>query len=254
MHLKSFKVTKINGDIVREVLFHNGLNLIVGFPEDRLSTTNGLGKTTLLRCIDFCLAGEIKQLYEDPESKNKNEKVYQFLLTNNPSFTLIVEDENKSIISIERSIDLSKNKKKIINKINQKKYSNDEFKNKLSLLFFDNKSEKPSFRQLIPKFIRKDENQISNILKYLHPSTTNTSYEAIHSFLFGFNESGLLKEKIILTEEIKRLKNKKDLLSEKNKEHELEQLLPLLKKEIEELQEKRNTFQINEAYEKDEYE
>ncbi|AKD39220.1 hypothetical protein I926_09550 [Pasteurella multocida subsp. multocida OH4807] len=254
MRLKSFKVIKENGELVREITFHNGLNLIVGLPSNsKSSSTNGLGKTTLLRCIDFCLAGEIKQLYEDQESKNRNEQVYQFLFKNNPSFILTVEDKNNSVTTIKRSIDLSKKKDTITNIINEEIYSLEKFKDKLNLLFFRNINNKPSFRQLIPKFIRKDEDQISKILKYLHSATADIDYEAIHSFLFGFEKDELLKQKLDLSKKIKNLKNKKSIISNgNNKEHELEQLLLLLEKEIKELTNKRDSFQINEAYEKDE--
>ena len=43
--------------VIRDIRFHKGLNLIVDetSSEDQLQTGNSVGKTTVLRLIDFCL-------------------------------------------------------------------------------------------------------------------------------------------------------------------------------------------------------
>ena len=236
MYLKKLKIIKHNQELIREVSFHKGLNLIVGYPEldKKGTTTNSLGKTTALRVIDFCLGGTIQQLYLDSENRTKNVKVYNFLYENNLSFILIVEKNNLEI-SIERIINLSRKKNKIVNKIDSSFYSNDAFKVNLSKILFDNNEEKPSCRQLMPKFIRKDETQISNILKYLHNTTTAETYETIHCFLFGFNNPKLLNKKLTIEEKISALDKQDKVLTQQYKKYELEQVLPILKNEIEEL-------------------
>ena len=42
--------------VIREINFHKGLNLIVDdTPNSETSTGNNVGKTTILKLIDFCL-------------------------------------------------------------------------------------------------------------------------------------------------------------------------------------------------------
>ena len=55
MFLKSLDIK--NGDVlIREISFHKGINLIVDEtkPENKTESGNSVGKTTVLRLIDFC--------------------------------------------------------------------------------------------------------------------------------------------------------------------------------------------------------
>ena len=51
-----FKQLKIStfGNIIRDIPFHKGINLIVDESVDQV-TGNNVGKTTVLKLIDFCL-------------------------------------------------------------------------------------------------------------------------------------------------------------------------------------------------------
>ncbi|MEQ3660459.1 MAG: hypothetical protein ABNH21_16055 [Glaciecola sp.] len=95
-----------NGDeVIREVPFHKGINLIVDYTAPNSKKTdsgNSVGKTTVLRLIDFCLDGNAKNLYNDPEFKDSNVKIKNFLTQRNINITLnlienIEEPDSKTI-------------------------------------------------------------------------------------------------------------------------------------------------------------
>ncbi|EMC2307894.1 AAA family ATPase [Campylobacter upsaliensis] len=106
MFLESLIIKDVFGNNIRSVKFNpNGLNLIVGIP-DKDGSTNNIGKTTLIRCIDFCLGGKIEQLYKDKEFKTINDDIFSFLIKKQPYFEIILSN------SIQKNI-----KYKILRKI-----------------------------------------------------------------------------------------------------------------------------------------
>ena len=98
MFLKRLQI--FNGSkLINEVVFHKGINLIVDeTPEDptKKSTGNNVGKTTVLRLVDYCFGSDGKNIYQDTEFKNQpNTTVEKFL------------KENDIIISIELISDIN---------------------------------------------------------------------------------------------------------------------------------------------------
>lgn len=86
MFIKSLTIRKNGkkGGIVREIMFHKGVNLIIdnNNTSSNSETGNNVGKTTVLRLTDFCLGGDKKKIYQDPEFKGRNEegnKIKKFL-------------------------------------------------------------------------------------------------------------------------------------------------------------------------------
>ena len=72
MFLKSLKIATPT-EVIRELTFHKGLNLIVdNTPERETSTGNNVGKTTILKLVDYCLGQEGNVIYTDPENKRTN--------------------------------------------------------------------------------------------------------------------------------------------------------------------------------------
>lgn len=69
MFLKSLIISS-RTKVIREIKFRKGINLIVDESEGRI-TGNGVGKTTVLKLVDFCFGAEPKIIYEDTESKKK---------------------------------------------------------------------------------------------------------------------------------------------------------------------------------------
>ncbi|WP_180674039.1 AAA family ATPase, partial [Helicobacter sp. 13S00482-2] len=252
MFLDELNIMDYNGNEIRKVKFNpKGLNLIVGI-NDENGTTNGIGKTTLIRCIDFCLGGKIDQLYMDKEFKNSlNEDIFNFLRIKQPIFELIFRDNYLGVIYkvLRKITDTQKGLKVADQVFKNNSILEGEFNIILKEIFFNDSNKIPSFRQLIPKFIRKDEEQISNVLKFLHSSTSNQEYEKIHLFLFGFNNSSLLTSKLELESDSKRQEKIKKALSSRFRETDLRQILEIIKRDLEELCKKRDSFQIDIKYE-----
>ena len=62
MFLKSLTITRGDGAIIRDIRFHVGLNLIVDKTPgvSGKETGNNVGKTTVLKLVDFCLGATAK--------------------------------------------------------------------------------------------------------------------------------------------------------------------------------------------------
>lgn len=257
MFLSQLIITDYFDNEVRKVNFNpKGLNLVVGINNES-GTTNNIGKTTLIRCIDFCLNGKLEQLYIDKEFKNSiNEDIFNFFKNKQPTFQVIFKDSTSELIyKVSRKVIYEQEKFKFNNQI----FINDsvvegDFDTELKKIFFNNLSKKPSLRQLIPKFIRKDEQQVSNVLKYLHPTTSSSEYEKIHLFLFGFNAKALLQSKSDLELDLNRKKKAKEALGSRFNAKDLKQILEITKKDLEKLYKQREQFQLDDKYEIEEKE
>lgn len=256
MYIKELIISS-GDDEVRRVPFTKGLNLIVG-RVDKDGSSNNLGKTTLIRCINFCLGGKLKEFYEDEESKVTNKTVEDFILSNQLTFTLELSKElgeqSTDDLILSRTVTynpIKKNPIKVINKIGNDIYSTDKkYNHELKKIIFHSDIDRPTFRELIPKFVRKNDYEISNILRYLYKGTPDSTYELIHFFLFGFNLPKLLNDKSItnkkLIESEKKYKSLKSIIPEG-----LEQKLSLLNNELNIKTNQRNKFRIDEKYDVD---
>ncbi|STD59302.1 hypothetical protein [Empedobacter falsenii] len=190
MFLKSL-VIRNDEEIIREIPFHKGINLIVDETPspNKTESGNGVGKTTVLRLIDFCLDGDGKNIYIDPEFKNTNQKIESFLKENNIIIVLTlienIEDSKSRKIIIERNFLNYKNK---IQKINGESLSNDEFSTKLKELIFDSNAKNPTLKQLKSKNIRDEKNKLTQTIRVLPQNvTTDAIYESLHLFWFGID-------------------------------------------------------------------
>ncbi|ELV0377034.1 hypothetical protein SFE56_001781, partial [Campylobacter upsaliensis] len=121
-------------------------------------------------------------------------------------------------------------------------------------ILFNNQDEKPTLRQLIPKFIRKDDQQINNVLRFVHQTTPNAIYEKIHLFLFDFKAKNLLLLKGELEHKLNHKIGIKKALTSRFNIIDLKQILEINKKELEKLYQQRDNFQIDDKYELEEKE
>lgn len=249
MFLKTLTI-KSNKGIIREVKFNKGINLIIDESSKRI-TGNNIGKTTFLKLIDFCLGGDPKDIYIDPETKRDEVKVVKdFLISNEVSVILVLtdslEDDKARTIYIERNF-LSR--KKIIRKINGRDLTKDEFEKELSTIIFPNHvHEKPSFRQIISHNIRYKDLNINNTLKTLDVYTSDAEYETLYLYLLGCEfKSGDLKQEILL--KLKQEENYKTRLAKDQTKTTYEAILAVTINEIEQLNKKKQSFNLNENFE-----
>lgn len=249
MFLESLSIH--NEDVlIRHISFHKGINLIIDETKkiNKTDSGNSVGKTTVLRLIDFCLDGKGDNIYTDPEFKDSNSTIKKFLTENNIIIKLVlienIDDKLSSRITIERNFLTYKDK---IQNINGEKFKNKEFSNELKRLLFNTTIPKPTFKQLKSKNIRDEKNKLVNTIKVLPANIiTDVAYEALHLFWFGIGIDSS-KDKLVTDRNLeiklqRRLRQDSDL-------SQINQSLIIINKEIEELKEKKEKFSLNEKYE-----
>ncbi len=185
MFLKSLTITS-GPKLIREIEFHKGLNLIVDESEHHI-TGNSVGKTTVLKLVDFCLGANPKHIYVDHETKNTEYKlVKDYLIENKILITLVLTvdiEKGTEDIVIQRNF-LAR--KEIVRSINGDSLTEEEFDLRLSnILFPEHLANKPTFRQIISHNIRYKDESINNTLKTLDSYTSDAEYETLYLFLFG---------------------------------------------------------------------
>ena len=249
MFIKQLKIDSVDGSI-RDILFQKGANLILDYTEQENKTKSGnnVGKTTVLKLIDFCLGGKAKSIYTDPEFKTSNKEVETFLINKEVIVTLILVDDllnTQERITIKRNF-LLRNKK--IQQIDDKNINDDKkFQAKLKKLIFKSTKEKPTFRQIIAKNIRDDENRIKNTLKVLHVTTTQEEYEALYLFWLGIDlDTNERKQKLLSLKKIEENLQKK--LKKESNLPQIKQSLIVLEKAIKDLEIKKDSYSINPNY------
>lgn len=250
MFIKSLSITS-SAKVIREIEFHKGLNLIVDESEHQI-TGNSVGKTTILKLIDFCLGANPKYIYVDHETKKQEYKlVKDYLIENNILITLILTadlDKGTEDIVIERNFLARKER---IRRINGEAMTEEEFDLKLlSILFPEHLASKPTFRQIISHNIRYKDESINNTLKTLDAYTSDAEYETLYLFLFGCEfTKGDSKQEILI--KIKQEDNYKNRLEKNQTKTAYETALALINNDIEELNKKKSRFNLNENFEKD---
>lgn len=235
------------GKVIRDIEFHKGLNLIVDeTPENTTGTGNNVGKTTVLRLIDYCLGGDVDGIYRNPEDKHESYAlVKDFLTGNNVIVTLILEDDldtpSKKVV-IER--DFKTGRSSLI-RINGKDVTRKDFVAELeSAIFPEVKTETPSFRQIIAHNIRIDNLRLENTLKTLTMGK-NEEYEALYLFMFGCpNDSAARKTQ--LSQELDTEKKYKRRMERNRSKNEYKAALSVIESDIEKLVERKDNLNINE--------
>jgi len=244
MFIKSLIISAGN-KIIREINFRRGINFIVDESENQI-TGNNIGKTTTLKLIDFCLGGESKEIYLDPDSrKNEHTLVKNFLIGKKVLITLILK-QNLDIFDSEEIV-IERNflsRKECIRKINGENFSEKEFEQKLlQLIYSHHNVEKPTFRQIISHHIRcEDKNE--HTLKTLNKYTTDAEYETLFLFLFGCNVENSDREEILA--KIKQEETFKKRIEKQQTKSFYETALKVLEDEILILKQKKEKLNSNE--------
>jgi uncharacterized protein YydD (DUF2326 family) len=254
MFIKTLKIEN-DTELIREIPFHKGINLIVdstSVKSDR-DSGNNVGKTTVLRLIDYCLGGSGTNIYKDPEFKDtgNNQIIEKFLTEQNIIITLVLKKDldidSSSEYQIRRNFLSRKDK---IQEINGEPFNNKEFPKELKKLIFNSSEDKPTFRQIIAKNVRDEKNRLVNTLKVLHPTTKKEEYESLYLFWLGVDIDDSSRKQKILSE-IKVEENLQKRLKKENNYSVLDQSLIVINRRIEVLDKAKDSFNINENYESD---
>lgn len=253
--MKSLTITRGDGAIIRDIRFHTGLNLIVDETPvvSGKETGNNVGKTTVLKIVDFCLGARAKGIYTDYENKrNEYRLVKDFLVDKKILISLILKDdllqEGSQEVVIERNFLTRKAK---IQRVDGSDKTDDEFQEALTdLLFPGHYGKKPTFRQIIAHNIRYKDLSINNTLKNLDTFTRDDEYETLYLFLFGCDfEQGDVKQELRAQIDIEE-RFKKRLESEQTKSA-YETALALILSEIAELERRKAALNLNPHFELD---
>jgi len=254
MFLKSLRLEN-NLGVIRDIPFHSGINLIVdetpiGSTE---ATGNNVGKTTILRLIDFCFGGSPRDIYTDPENRKSEHKlVKDFLQNTHVLITLILtadlDDPMAKEILIERNFIPRKG---MIRRINGRQLTEDEFMETLTEELFPGQyGKKPTLSQVIAHNIRYKDIGISNTLRNVHAMTKDEEYEALHLYMLGCEFSqGNERQKLLA--EIRIENTFKARLEASQTRSAYEASLAVLMREIDNLNVKKAAFHINPNFEND---
>lgn len=258
MFLKLLRI-ETEDEVLRELHFHKGINLIVDDTPtstndtNELKTGNNVGKTTVLKLIDFCFGAKAKNIYTDPENERQDyELVKNFLIDYKVVITLVLkedlDDDDSDEIVIRRNF-LSRNK--VLRQVNDKNCTEDEFEEQIRMLLFPDVTEgKPTLRQLLSHNIRYSDDSIGHTLKVLNRYTKDVEYETLYLYLFGCKFEGGQKKQELLTK-IGQEISFKERLEKKQTKNAYEAALALVEREIQNLNEKKANLNINENYEED---
>ncbi len=253
MFLKSLTISS-HDEVIRRIDFHNGINLIVDETPNiqDTATGNNVGKTTVLMLIDFCLAGDAKQIYTEPEHKKDEYKlVKDFLIENQVVITLVLKEDlsrdDSTEVRIERNFLPRKRK---LQKIDGIVRTEDEFEDALTDLLFPGHRGKPTFRQIISHNIRYKDLSLTHTLKTLDRYTSDAEYETLYLFLLGcdFNQGDTKQE---LLTQIRLEQTFKSRLEKDQTKSAYETALAILEGEIEILDRRKTNFNLNENFEAD---
>ena len=251
MFLKELAITSEN-KVIREIFFHKGINLIVDETSAAI-TGNSVGKTTVLKLIDFCLGANPKHIYQDHENKKQEYKlVKDFLIANKVLITLTLttdlDNPNAEEIVIQRNF-LAR--KEIIRRINDEDFTEDEFELKLLAILFPNQNTaKPTFRQIISHNIRWRDESINNTLKTLDGYTSDAEYETLYLYLLGCEFlKGNAKQEILAR--LKQEETYKSRLEKNQTKTAYEATVGLINNDIESLNARKSNLNLNENFETD---
>jgi uncharacterized protein YydD (DUF2326 family) len=203
------KISKLysNNNNFKTIEFNNGINFI-------LSDTNGVGKSSLFKLIDFCLLGDKHFL------GNEHFKDYIFYIE--------LQIAANRYITIKRPVTNGKNIELKITKEKSMLIDEKDFNIKGSLgiakSFFENKVNYSinKFRTYITYFLRDEENQNDAFILNKHTSLHEIEYKTIISNLLGI-DGRKIRRKYELDEIIK--KEGIDTTTLKNAQSDLEKVI-----------------------------
>lgn len=190
--------------VLRDIVFSEGLNLIVDeTPNDnRQQTGNNVGKTTVLKLIDFCLGGTEKEIYQDPENKKAvYETVRDYLEKQAVEVILILVD---TLVGVpQQRTEIRRNflkGKDAIREIDGQQVKAKDFIPVLASKILPQlpPEGKPTFRQVISHNIRYSELSLTHTLRTLSNFTRDVEYEALYLFMLGcLPEDGSEKQRLV---------------------------------------------------------
>lgn len=194
----------ITGRVMREVVFHQGANLIVdAFDSDR---HNKVGKTTFLKLIDVLLGANGRdRLYKDDETNSVNEELRDIIKEKRVvgEMTLVNSLERPSNHKVELMVELFPRGRYFFD---DEKVSATKYRELLGDTLFAVGSSKPTFRQLIKSFVRISLSGDDYSFLRTLTRASNVDYRAVYNYLFDISDSEFDARLAELNRELYKLK------------------------------------------------
>lgn len=200
MQLNKLAVYK-NENIVREVTFKRGLNLIINSTSDKTNTGNGVGKSTPSRLLDYIFMSTGEDIYTEPEFGRNIPEVFEYITVNSIYIELTFRGHDVRDYRVGRT--LTPNQKESVYYVGGKTCEKSVYANLVSTQIFGQSKEKPTVRNLSHKFIRNTNEKMQNTTRFLHGNTKPDVYDQLYLFLFGFSGLDLLRDKAAINNKIK---------------------------------------------------
>ena len=189
---------------MREVVFHQGANLIVdAFDSDR---HNKVGKTTFLKLIDVLLGANGRdRLYKDDETNSVNEELRDIIKEKRVvgEMTLVNSLERPSNHNVELMVELFPRGRYFFD---GEKVSATKYRELLGDTLFAVSSSKPTFRQLIKSFVRISLSGDDYSFLRTLTRASNVDYRAVYNYLFDISDSELDARLAELNRELNKIK------------------------------------------------
>ncbi|WP_305374056.1 hypothetical protein [Photobacterium leiognathi] len=228
-----------NNEIIREIVFKDGVNIITNDGDDG----NQIGKSTVLKIINFFFGGKFTDLWHDPLNKSTNETVKEYLTSGNVKLILKINVNNVEH-TIVRTLYQKGKRFSSINSINGLSFDGeDKYKKKLIELFgYANKG--LSFSQLKNRFFEVEKKSSCDVLGFLYSNKKDLLTQA-YSYLYSSNSLPYIIElnefklnKKELRKELEFLLKGSDISDFKNRYDEIQE-------KIESYEYKINSFDIS---------
>lgn len=241
-----------NKSSFKKIQFNKGINIILAEGDDNTENSrNGLGKTTLVHIIHFCLGGTPNKKYLPEYTFNDWEFTISIDIYNEKIYAKRSFNE-KSIIIVEGNFSKFPLKPTYSEEKEIYFYTLNEWKEVLgtSLLGLKNEKEfrfKPTFRKVISYFIRRDEDIKKSPFK---TSSTHKNIDVIDctSFCVGLDWKLMSKYKEY-GDEIKRLnENFSNLKSIHGSKGQLVPEMNRLKKDLTKIKDDLDNYKVHESY------
>jgi uncharacterized protein YydD (DUF2326 family) len=248
MQLNKLVVYK-NENIVREVIFKSGLNLIINSASGNAKTGNGVGKSTPSRLLDYIFMSTGEDIYTEPEFGRNIPEVFEYITANFIYIELAFRGHDGRDFRVGRT--LTPNQKESVYYVGGETCEKSVYASLVSTQIFGQSKEKPTVRNLSHKFIRNTNEKMQNTTKFLHGNTKPDVYDQLYLFLFGFSGLDLLRDKAAINNKIKTKTKHLSAYRKPHRESALQKMINPLKIEEKEIQNKIDGFDFTGSEESD---
>lgn len=183
---------EIDGEIVRNILFHDGLNIITN-KKNTNTPGNSVGKSTLGRVLDYLFDGSLGPIYIDEEFLTPNGDIKALFTNETVYVSLEYLGVNGSYSAIKRRLSTDTRYQSYY--VNQDEVNKKIYVSHIMKTIFNVYSEKPTIRKLAPKFFRTNQHRMLHTVKFDNGrNVSDSDINTVFLYLFDFNDTEILSK------------------------------------------------------------